>query len=283
MTVLITLTTAGTDTDNFSLYSNTDGYVTAFATGISRASLLTGYSSAVVPNGTTIIRANSNGTCTNYTDISIVGTTTTTTTIPNPATSILSFTYSAGIFTFTLSNAIPSTSITILTATVNGSIDSVACAANTVIQTDGSSLVISAGATTNFVSGDTLMNCDVTYWKRGSSVSISGYGSFTDGQVVTIAGTAVTISIPSTCVAYVCTPGNLVILSGGPLLIDACGTSVSSFTQLGATITTGTILYTDDALTTAITGWNYVADENGLIYNIDSVTGVIGTYTGTNC
>jgi hypothetical protein len=273
MTVLITLTTAGTDTDNFSLYSNTDGYVTAFATGISRASLLTGYSSAVVPNGTTIIRANSNGTCANYTDISIVGTTTTTTTIPNPATSILSFTYSAGIFTFTLSNAIPSTSITILTATVNGSIGSAECTAGTFVQTDGlASLIISAGTTTNFVRGATPMNCEVTYWKRGSSVSISGYGSFTDGQVVTIAGTAVTISIPSTCVAsYVCTPGDPILLSGGPLQQDACGLSINVFTQLGAIFTTGTTLYTTSALTTAITGWNYVSNGFGQIYNINMV------------
>ena len=80
MTVLITLTTAGTDTGPFNLYSNVDGYVSAFETGVSKAALLAGYSSALVPNGTTIIRIKSTGTCVNYIDVSVVTTTTTTTT-----------------------------------------------------------------------------------------------------------------------------------------------------------------------------------------------------------
>lgn len=85
MTVLITLTIAGTNTGPFNLYSNLDGYTSAFATGVSRASLIAGYSSAAVPNGTTTIRVSSTGTCTNYIDLA-VGTTTTTTTIVPPTT-----------------------------------------------------------------------------------------------------------------------------------------------------------------------------------------------------
>jgi hypothetical protein len=80
MTVLITLTIAGTDTGPFDLYSNVDGYVSAFETTVSKAALLAGYSSALVPNGTTIIRVKSKGTCVNYVDIPVVTTTTTTTT-----------------------------------------------------------------------------------------------------------------------------------------------------------------------------------------------------------
>jgi hypothetical protein len=80
MTVLITLTTAGTDTGPFNLYSNVDGYVSAFETGVSKAALLAGYSSALVPNGTTTIRIKSTGTCVNYIDVTVVTTTTTTTT-----------------------------------------------------------------------------------------------------------------------------------------------------------------------------------------------------------
>jgi hypothetical protein len=78
MTVLITLTTAGTDTGPFNLYSNVDGYVSAFETGVSKAALLAGYSSALVPNGTTTIRIKSTGTCVNYIDVTVVTTTTTT-------------------------------------------------------------------------------------------------------------------------------------------------------------------------------------------------------------
>jgi hypothetical protein len=79
MTVLITLTTAGTDTGPFDLYSNLDGYVSAFETGVSKAALVAGYSSALVPNGTSTIRIKSTGVCVNYIDVTVITTTTTTT------------------------------------------------------------------------------------------------------------------------------------------------------------------------------------------------------------
>ena len=79
MTVLITLTSAGADAGPFDLYSDTDGYLTAFATGISKATLLGGYLSSAVPDGTTSIRITSTGTCTNFIYVSVEGTTTTST------------------------------------------------------------------------------------------------------------------------------------------------------------------------------------------------------------
>jgi hypothetical protein len=79
MTVLITLTSAGADAGQFNLYSDTDGYITAFASGISKATLLGGYTSSAVPDGTTSIRIVSTGVCTNYIYVSVEGTTTTTT------------------------------------------------------------------------------------------------------------------------------------------------------------------------------------------------------------
>lgn len=71
MTVLITLTVAGTDSGPFNLYSNLDGYVSAFETGVSRAALLAGYSSALVPDFTTIVRVQSTGDCSNNIDITL--------------------------------------------------------------------------------------------------------------------------------------------------------------------------------------------------------------------
>jgi hypothetical protein len=71
MTVLITLTVAGIDSGPFNLYSNTDGYISAFETGVSRAALLAGYSSALVPNFTTIVRVQSTGDCSNNIDITL--------------------------------------------------------------------------------------------------------------------------------------------------------------------------------------------------------------------
>ena len=69
MTVLITLTVAGTDSGPFNLYSNRDGFVSAFETGVSKAALLAGYSSALVPDFTTTVRVLSTGDCANYIDI----------------------------------------------------------------------------------------------------------------------------------------------------------------------------------------------------------------------
>jgi hypothetical protein len=83
MTVLITLTVAGADSGPFNLFSNLDGYTSAFATGISKSALLAGYSSSVVPDYTTIVRVVSIGNCTNYIDI-VLGEVTTTTTTTGP-------------------------------------------------------------------------------------------------------------------------------------------------------------------------------------------------------
>ena len=86
MTVLITLTVAGSDSGPFNLYSNLDGYISAFESGVSKASLLAGYASSVVPDFTTTIRILSTGTCTNYVDIIVEEITTTTTTTIAPTT-----------------------------------------------------------------------------------------------------------------------------------------------------------------------------------------------------
>lgn len=84
MTVLVTLTTAGTDTGPFNLYSDVDGFISAFETGVSKASLLAGYVTSSAPDGTTIVRVMSdNELCTNYIDITVdKECTTTTTTLP---------------------------------------------------------------------------------------------------------------------------------------------------------------------------------------------------------
>ena len=83
MTILITLTTIGTDCSLFDIYSNLDGFISAFETDIPKASLSAGFSSANVPDGTTIIRVKAKGVCTNYIDINLSNITTTTTTTTN--------------------------------------------------------------------------------------------------------------------------------------------------------------------------------------------------------
>ena len=90
-TVLITLTSPGTSTGNFSLYSDSDSYALPFQTGISRASLITGYTSSLVPDSATVIRVQSTGTCTTYKDLTIgtAPTTTTTTTVASLCTPLI--------------------------------------------------------------------------------------------------------------------------------------------------------------------------------------------------
>jgi len=84
MTTIITIVIPiGGDVGPFNLYSNIDGFITPFETNISAAALEAGYTSSLVPNGTTVIRIKSNGVCTNYIDVTInlITTTTTSTTI----------------------------------------------------------------------------------------------------------------------------------------------------------------------------------------------------------
>jgi len=67
---IITLTgTVGTDVGPFDLYSDTDSYGSSFETGVSRSDLISGYTSNLVPTGTSVVRVKSTGTCTNYIDI----------------------------------------------------------------------------------------------------------------------------------------------------------------------------------------------------------------------
>ena len=84
MNIIITLTTAGTDTGPFDLYSDVDGYTTAFETGVSKSALLASYATSLAPTGTTIVRVQSTGLCDNYIDITLVLPTTTTTTSTCP-------------------------------------------------------------------------------------------------------------------------------------------------------------------------------------------------------
>jgi hypothetical protein len=78
---IITLTgTVGIDVGPFNLYSNTNTYATAFETGVSRANLISGYTSNAVPTSTSTVRVTSTGVCTNYIDIPV--------TSPTPPASI---------------------------------------------------------------------------------------------------------------------------------------------------------------------------------------------------
>ena len=88
LTVNIVLNSPGADTGPFNLYSDADGYTTSFDTNVPKSSLVLGYTSSTVPDGSNIIRAvsTSPSVCSSYINIPISGITTTTTTTLPPIT-----------------------------------------------------------------------------------------------------------------------------------------------------------------------------------------------------
>jgi hypothetical protein len=110
MTVYIIFTSFGSDAGPFNLYSDVDGFSSAFASGVTKLQLITGFSYNSVPDGTTIIRAQSFGVCTNFVDLPInllptTSTTSSSTTIAPSTTTTTSNTTGLPIYTgFTMSN-----------------------------------------------------------------------------------------------------------------------------------------------------------------------------------
>ena len=125
----------------------------------------------------------------------------------DPVSAILMFTqYSAGIFQFDLSAPIPSTAITIDQATVQGYMG-VICG-GPVNRIDHINLaapvVIAAGDDIGMSPGVSSLPCSIGSYKKVNSIRIVGIGTVSNGNVVTIGGTSVTIQINNTCNGYDC-------------------------------------------------------------------------------
>lgn len=119
MTILITLVIPiGGDAGPFNLFSNTDGYTVPFQTNVPATVLQAGYTTSLVPDGTTIIRVTSVGVCTNFIDIPVdLVPTTTTTSSSSTSTSTSTSTSSTSTSTSTSTTAVPTTTTT---TTVSG-------------------------------------------------------------------------------------------------------------------------------------------------------------------
>lgn len=190
MTVLITLTTAGTDTGPFNLYSNVDGYVSAFETGVSKAALQAGYSSALVPNGTATIRIKSTGTCVNYIDVTVVTTTTTTSSTSSTTTSTSSTT------TTTSSTAAP-TELFVYAKYINSP--------------SAGNLQFSINSGPNFNAG-AVPTSSCNYMFTISGITAGDSIAFTDSNTQAIAGS--TSVCPSGPGGFGCTYNYSVLVSG---------------------------------------------------------------------
>lgn len=99
--VKITLTIAGADTGPFNLYSNIDGFLSPFETSVAKSTLQMGYTSFLVPDGTTTVRVQSDAVlCTNYIDFTIGTTTTTTSTSSTSTTTTSTTTVNPALYDF---------------------------------------------------------------------------------------------------------------------------------------------------------------------------------------
>jgi hypothetical protein len=96
ISAVITLTTAGADTGPFNLYSDIDGFVTPFETGVSKPTLEAGYLSTLIPDGSVTVRVKSTSLfCKNYIDLSIASITTTTSTTATPPEDLVIVSFNA--------------------------------------------------------------------------------------------------------------------------------------------------------------------------------------------
>ena len=262
MNVLITLTTAGADTGPFNLYSNVDNYTTAFETNISKGILMAGYTSTIVPPGTTAIRVWSMGICANYVDIILtvpatttttttsapVGTTTTTTTAApvattsttttyvGPATTTTTTTY-VGPATTTTTTTAPSTTTTTTTSGGGGTTTTTTTTPTT--STTTTSIFVSCEQWQN----NTLEEATITYTPCGSGTPVSNYALATTSSV---------------CAVY----GSITVTVGGPL------TLVGSCSAPSTTTTTTAIPGTTTTTTTALVYYAFSLTAGG----IDSAT-----------
>jgi hypothetical protein len=121
----------------------------------------------------------------------------------DPISSTLYFTYyTSGDFYFTLSEAIPSTNIVISSAFVTGYSGN---ACNVISEDDninaGNSLTITAGTTSGNVTGNTPMGMSTTNYIKGSYLVINGQYA-TNGSVLTIGGTQLTVVVDNNCDYY---------------------------------------------------------------------------------
>lgn len=293
----IFLTTPTTDAGPFNMYSNVDGYTSAFATGISKSALLAGYSTSAIPNLTTIVRLVSTGVCTNQVDFNMPATTTTTTT----AVPITTTTTTAAPVTTTTTTAAPITTTTTTAAPITTTTTTAAPITTT---------TTTAAPTTTTTTTGVVQAC-TTYFVDNTTTSVGSF-TYTDCTGTTnIPRTLQRDSNTTLCAAtgsIVITSGSLTVSSQGACVAPTTTTTTTSgttqfnltagtigcngsitFTAIGVitaysdspTLEIGVILYTSPDLITPIT---YEAvRSNGQIYELTDGQIVIITTVGSAC
>lgn len=93
----ISLLSAGADAGPFDIFSDVDTYTVPFEVGVSKASLLAGYFTTQIPDGTSNIRVCSTGVCQNCVDITVSFTTTSSTSTLSSSTEITIINNTVGV------------------------------------------------------------------------------------------------------------------------------------------------------------------------------------------
>jgi uncharacterized protein (TIGR02145 family) len=279
MIALITLVIpSGGSAGPFDLYSDANGYTIPFATNISAATLQAGYTSNLVPNGTTIIRVTSIGACTNSVDtpINLITTTTTSSTsTSSTSTTSTSTTVAQACYVYELTATINNASFTAqlcyggLTSGVlpfAGNTFTTPCIINT-------SLVLSGiTAVTNSI------DCTTTTTTSSSSTSTTSSTSTSTSTTTSTTTSSITSSTTTTTTTCPnCIPEDVTI---GSQIWTGCNLNVTTYRNgntipqvtdptAWASLTTGAwCYYNNDPLTEPIYGklynWHAVNDPRGL-------------------
>lgn len=152
-------------------------------------------------------------------------------------------------------------------------------------------------ACNNYLTGTPI----TIYWNGtlgvGTLLFITGYGSFSNYFAIDFGGTIYSVLMneflyyDSAVGAYACTVNTISTCVYGTawqarysaVFGDVCfQPDLTVYTS--GTFNTGDTVYTDISLTIPLTGYNYISEQlSGVIYNIDSGTGVIGSSTFTTC
>jgi hypothetical protein len=144
MVVLVTLTSPGSDTGPFNLFSSVD-LVTPLVSGVAKSALVSGYTLSSVPDAATYIKVASTGTCTNSINLNIT----------NPTSTTTSTTTSGAGTTTTTTTAGGSLTTTTTTTVVGGSTTTTTTVAPSTTTTTTTRLNVNVGMTFQLDAGNT--------------------------------------------------------------------------------------------------------------------------------
>lgn len=278
MNVYIQLTSAGTATGNFDLYSDVDGYITAFETNISRNKLLNGYTSTLVPSGTTIIQVVSGGSCNVSVYITIVPippttTSTTSTTTSTTSTSTTSTTSTTTSTSSTTSTTTTGTSSTTTTTTTTFPVQQILVSRSLTGNTQPDAESVCGN---EYTDGVDIYSTQVLYFKSLSTIPSIGQTLYTDINCAFIAsmsdgtwwaavtnwGAATQYDYSIQISSY---PGTVSDITACPITTTtttSSSTTTTSTTSVGTTTTTTTTLSYHVEMSVNNTTYDFINEVN---------------------